>query len=144
MNGIIYRGLLTSEEAGLAADIEKECLSTAWSEAQISMLPEYAVYIGAFDGETLCGVASMYAIAGEGQIMNVAVSQNHRRKGIAFGLMNEIIARATEKDCENITLEVAENNQSAISLYEKCGFCTVGRRKGFYDGTDAFIMEKKL
>ncbi len=141
---IIYRALNSQKEIKAASDIEQECLSTAWSESQIANLPEYAAYIGGFCEETLCGIASMYIIAGEGQIMNIAVSQKYRRRGIASGLMNELILLAESKNCEIITLEVAEDNLSAIALYEKCGFAAVGRRNGFYNGKAALIMEKKL
>ncbi len=144
MGNIVYRTLGNEKEQLLASELEKQCLSTAWSMEQISSLPEYAVYIAAFDGDSLCGIASMYIIAGEGQIMNVAVSPSFRRRGIALGLMNELISRAVTEKCLNITLEVAEDNDSAISLYKKCGFIDVGRRKGFYDQRDALIMEKTI
>lgn len=140
---IIYRAL-KQEEAFLAAKIEKECLDTAWSETQIVNLPENAYYVGAFENNTLCGVASVYFVAGEGQIMNVAVSEEHRRKGIGSGLINNIIEKALQIDCTIITLEVAENNISAISLYKKCGFASVGKRKNFYGSISALIMEKTL
>lgn len=142
--GIIYRRIENEWEAQLAADLENACLSTAWSKEQILNIPDYAIYISAFEGETLCGIASMYAVAGEGQIMNLAVSENHRRRGIANGLMNELTLYALDKNCDIITLEVAEDNLSAISLYEKCGFVSVGKRNGFYNGKNALIMEKKL
>ncbi len=144
MGKIIYRAIENEAEASLAAELENDCLSTAWSKEQICSLPDYAVYVCAFDGDTLCGIASMYAIAGEGQVMNVAVSRSYRRQGIANELMNSLAEHAIDRKCENITLEVAEDNISAISLYKKCGFTCVGRRKGFYNGTDALIMEKKI
>ena len=142
--GIIYRKIENETEAQLAFDLESACLSTAWSKEQILNIPDYAVYISAFEGDVLCGIASMYAVAGEGQIMNLAVSENYRRRGIANGLMNELTLYALDKKCDIITLEVAEDNLSAISLYEKCGFASVGKRNGFYNGKNALIMEKKL
>lgn len=144
MENIIYRAPETEKEIASAAEVERICLATAWSEAQIADLPSYAVYIAAFCGNTVCGIASMYAIAGEGQIMNVAVLPQYRRKGIANGLMTCLAEKAAKRNCDIITLEVAENNTDAIALYEKHGFTAIGRRKGFYSGTDAINMEKKL
>ena len=140
---LIFRTLAPSE-AKAASELESECLHTAWSEEQINSLPSYALYLGAFSGDTLCGVASAYIIADEVQVMNLAVSPKYRRMGIALGLMEEIIKAGKEKGCCNISLEVAENNPNAISLYEKCGFSAVGRRKGFYGDIAAVIMEKIL
>lgn len=135
---------ITSQEAQRASEIEQECLETAWSPAQIAALPENAFYLAAFlDGE-MCGIGSIYCVFGEGQIMNIAVSEKFRNRGIATEILKSLIETAVNDNCENITLEVAENNISAISLYEKSGFCAVGRRKGFYHGVDALIMEKKL
>lgn len=141
---MIFRTPETKSEIAQAAKIESECLSTAWSESQIASLPEYAVYVAAFENGMACGIGSMYTVAGEGQIMNIAVSNAFRRRGIANGIMNELILLAKDRNCENITLEVAEDNISAISLYKKCGFTAVGRRNGFYNGKDALIMEKIL
>lgn len=141
---IVCRPLKTDDEIKKAAFIEKSCLSTCWSEQQIASLPEYASYIAAFDENEPVGVASMYTLAGEGQIMNLAVLSQHRKKGIGKKLMDSLLLIAKEKNCLSVSLEVAENNQSAIALYRKCGFDAIGQRKGFYNGTDAIIMEITL
>lgn len=129
-----------------SAAIEAESLDTAWSEASIrdSLANGNAVYAVAVYEKEVCGIGSMYCIAGEGQIMNIAVSEKYRRRGIAEKVMNFLNTEAVKRNCEIITLEVAEDNVSANSLYEKCGYIPVGRRKGFYGGIDAIIMEKRL
>lgn len=136
---ITYRALKTNE-AEEAFLIENENLSTAWSVDQIKNLPDYATYIGAFDGENLCGIGSMYNIAGDAQILNLAVDKKYRKQGIGFKIMQALIDTAKGSGAETITLEVAQDNYSAISLYEKCGFSAVGIRKGFYAGKDAVAM----
>ena len=140
---ITYRAI-KENESGFAHRIESENLTTAWSKSQIENLPEYATYIGAFEGETLLGIGSMYVIADEAQVLNVAVDKDARKRGIGFGIMNMLIDIAAEKGARIITLEVAQNNYGAISLYEKCGFASVGIRKGFYEGTDAIAMLKEV
>lgn len=141
--GIIYR-LIDSSYAKFAADLEKACLDTAWTKEQIESLPENAFYLGAFKENLLCGVLSAYFVADEVQIMNLAVAKDARRRGIAFGLLQELIAEATRRKAVIISLEVAEDNANALGLYEKCGFSAVGRRKGFYGDVGAIIMEKSL
>ena len=142
---ISFRNLAKGDEHA-ASEIEKSCLDTAWSERQILETPDNpnATYIVAICENEICGIGSMYCVAGEGQIMNIAVSEKYRRRGIAEGIMQSLIESAVKNNCENITLEVAENNISAISLYKKCGYAVIARRKGFYKGTDALIMEKAL
>ncbi len=140
---IICRPLQQGEYAS-AAKLEQECLNTAWSEDQIANIPENAYYIGAFDGNELCGIGSAYFVLDECQVMNIAVSPQYRKKGVGTRIMNEIINKSLEKNCEFISLEVAEDNISAIALYEKSDFVAIGKRKNFYGTTSALIMEKNL
>lgn len=141
---ILYRAPMGEDEIKMAAYVESVCLSTAWSESQIANLSEYAHYFCAIDDGRVCGIASMYAVAGDGQIMNIAVLPSHRRRHIANNLLKLLIDVASEKGCETLTLEVSEDNFGAISLYKSCGFEIIGSRKGFYNGKDALIMGLNL
>ena len=91
MGTILFR-LITDSDSESASIIESESLSTAWSEKQIreSIGNAYSVYVVAVEDEEVCGIGSMYCVAGEGQIMNIAVAKNHRRRGIAEGIMHEL------------------------------------------------------
>lgn len=121
-----------------SAEIEKKCLDTAWSENQISNLPDGAVYLVAREDGEILGIASMYCVFDEGQIMNIAVDPNFRRRGIGKALLELLCEIAFERKCVSIVLEVALDNENAILLYEKCGFEKAGKRKGF------FVMVKAL
>ena len=72
-------------------------------------------------------------------IINIAVAEYCQNKGIGETLINYLINN-TESD--KIMLEVRENNASALNLYNKCGFSEINRRKKYYDGEDAIIMER--
>jgi len=44
-----------------------------------------------------------------------------------------------------VHLEVRPTNATAISLYNRCGFITTGRRKAYYEnGEDAILMKYEL
>ena len=73
------------------------------------------------------------------EIIDIYVTPEYRRKGIAKKLMNTII---DNKDVKNITLEVNINNKSAILLYNSLGFKEATIRKGYYNGEDALLMLK--
>ena len=51
-----------------------------------------------------------------------------------------------EKSLSFVSLEVRVSNSEAVSLYEKLGFVTEGRRKDFYRNPreDALIMTKRF
>ena len=82
----------------------------------------------------------------EGYISNVAVSPEHRRKGIADRLIRELMTRAGQLELAFVTLEVRESNAPAAELYKKHGFVKVGQRKNYYDlpKEDAILMTKFL
>lgn len=73
------------------------------------------------------------------EIIDIYVTPDYRRKGIAKELMNTII---NNDEIKNITLEVNINNKNAILLYNSLGFKEAAKRKGYYNGEDALLMLK--
>lgn len=73
------------------------------------------------------------------EIIDIYVTNDYRRRGIAKELMNTII---NNKEVKNITLEVNINNKNAILLYNSLGFTEATKRKGYYNGEDALLMLK--
>ena len=73
------------------------------------------------------------------EIIDIYVTPDYRRKGIAKQLMNTII---NNDEIKNITLEVNINNKNAILLYNSLGFKEATKRKGYYNGEDALLMLK--
>ena len=57
---------------------------------------------------------------------------------------NRLINIGKNHNIDNITLEVNINNINAIKLYEKYNFEKVAVRKGYYDGVDGYLMERKM
>ena len=55
-------------------------------------------------------------------IMKVAVHPEHRRKGIATALLNQVLEILKKKDIVDVCLNVEIIRKPAIALYEKFGF----------------------
>lgn len=55
-------------------------------------------------------------------IMDIIVTESHRKKGFGTALMNSAMDWAKEQNCSFINLDVLTKNTNAISLYEKLGF----------------------
>ena len=127
-----------------AAEVERVCLSTAWTASQIASLPDYAHYLVAIENETVCGTASLYRSFDESELINIAVLPDYRGRGIAGALLDALFAHARENGCTSMFLEVAASNTAAQNLYKKNGFETVGKRVGFYGDDDALLMKKAL
>ncbi len=98
------------------------------------------------DEDDILGYCCFYYVLDEAEIPNVCVREDQRGKGIAFGMMKELIERAKELEVKDMYLEVRVNNEPARSLYRKLGFKDVGLRKGFYElpKEDAVIMRLNI
>lgn len=73
------------------------------------------------------------------EINQIEIENFHRNCGNGTKLMDYFV-NLVDKD---ISLEVRENNLPAIKLYEKYGFEQVAIRKGYYNGIDGLLMERK-
>ena len=78
------------------------------------------------------------------EIIDIIIDSNYRKRGYANKLLEYTIEKIKEKNCDNITLEVNENNISAINLYKKQGFNICAVRKNYYNNEDGYLMKKDL
>lgn len=94
---------------------------------------------------TIVGFAGLKTILDEADIMNIVVKKDFRHNGIGSILLENLINYSKNTNMKTITLEVNENNLSAIRLYDKFSFDKLGIRKKYYNGeSDAIIMSKQL
>ena len=126
--------------------LEKACFpGDAWSEESLRRDLEFnenALYfIAKADGKP-AGYASCWLIAGEGDINRVCVLPAFRGMRIGTHLVRALILQTEHEGAHSHTLEVRESNESAIRLYERCGFAKTGVRPGYYqdNGENAVIM----
>lgn len=93
----------------------------------------------------IVGFAGFKVIVDEADIMNIVVKKDYRNQGVGNFLLNNLINLIRENHLNLVTLEVNEKNLSAIHLYKKFDFQTLGIRKNYYNGVDnAVIMNKKM
>ena len=78
------------------------------------------------------------------EIDDFFVLPENRRNKIGTHLFNELIDYSIKHKISNITLEVRENNNIAISFYKKYGFEEKAIRKNYYRETDGILMEKEM
>ncbi|MBE6985237.1 MAG: ribosomal-protein-alanine N-acetyltransferase [Ruminococcaceae bacterium] len=130
------------------AKMEKLCFSDPWSERSIASeleneLSFWLVYEQ--DGRVL-GYVGSQSVPPESDVMNLAVLPECRKQGIAQALLCELMHNLRKKEIDSLTLEVRASNLPAISLYEKLGFISVGRRPKYYVNPkeDALIMRREL
>jgi ribosomal-protein-alanine N-acetyltransferase len=83
----------------------------------------------------LAGFVLARHVAGEAEILTVAVQAKLGRVGLGWRLMQAAMREAHRQGGETMFLEVDAGNVAAVGLYRKLGFQTVGERKAYY--TDA-------
>lgn len=139
---------LVLEDAPAIAELEKRCFSDPWSEKSIAseVHNPLAYWLVAEDGGEILGYIGSQSVLDAADVMNLAVSPDHRRKGIGDKLIKALIRHLQENGVIALLLEVRVSNAPAISLYEKLGFVQVGRRPRYYTNPreDALILRKEL
>ena len=124
---------MQAEHIAAIAELEKDCFSEPWSENALAeeLSNPDSHFLVAERGE-VAGYIGVQEICGEAYVTNIAVFENHRKKGIGRALLKAAADGAKQRNCEFITLEVRVSNAHAIALYESEGFEKVGIRKNFY------------
>ena len=118
-------------------------------EAFVELLASPGVVALAAVDETPVGLILMRAIAGEAEVLTLAVEPSHRRLGVARALLQAGLAQAVAAGAEAAFLEVAADNAGALSLYREAGFEQVGHRVGYYRrevgrSVDALVLRRTL
>lgn len=107
----------------------------AWTAAQCAgLLPMPGVWLTlARDKSAIVGFALARAVAGEAELLLLAVRSPNQGSGIGKTLLNSFAEAAKARGVDRLHLEVREGNH-ALSLYTAAGFRLVGRRRNYYSG----------
>jgi ribosomal-protein-alanine N-acetyltransferase len=141
----------SADEAEGLAEVHTTAFDAPWSAADLSPLMQgrgaFTLVAEREDG-AVAGFILCRQIAGEAEVLTLAVRPAHRRQGVAQALMEVAIALAAAS-AQSMFLEVADDNAGAIALYEQAGFEPVGRRVRYYarpsgEGADAIVMRRTL
>ena len=131
--------------------IENECFKEPYSYEELryefDLNPVNKIIVAESESKVV-GFIDFLITFNSATIMQVAVTKNYRRKGIATQLLSEM-EKVFPKDIENmvetITLEVRTSNTSALSLYLKNGYMIVVTKAHYYkDGENALYLVKRL
>jgi ribosomal-protein-alanine N-acetyltransferase len=128
--------------------IERTAYPTPWSRSMFAgeLAKPSSICLGAIDADEnrLVGYLIISRYVDAWHVMNLAVAESHRRRGIATRLMERLFDLTAGDGRRGYTLEVRVSNEAAIKLYESLGFKARGVRRGYYTDNreDALIMWK--
>jgi ribosomal-protein-alanine N-acetyltransferase len=136
---------LDAQDLDVVEAIERESYPTPWSRSMFDaeLRKPSSLALGAFtEDDVLVGYAFVSRYVDAWHLMNVAVADAFRRRGIASALLERLFEVTGTDPRRGYTLEVRVSNTGAIRLYERLGFETRGIRRGYYTDNreDALIM----
>lgn len=126
--------------------IEQASFSIPWSRemflCELTDHPFSYLYVAKDRSGKVLGYICYWLIFDEMNILNLAVDDELRRKGIGSDLIKFALRDGVSRGAGTVILEVRCSNEAAIRLYEKFGFRKAAVRKGYYDNPkeDALLM----
>ena len=136
-----------ADAAALVA-VERRCFGDPWSEATFleALSSEWTFGLVADTARGLAGYLIGREAAGSGEVLNLAVAPEFRRRGIGGALLEEGLEAFRRRRAIEVFLEVRESNHSAQALYVARGFRPVGQRAAYYRNPreDALVLRLPL
>lgn len=130
------------QNAHVLAALHATCFDRPWSVKSFAELLQGADVHALGSAE---GFIMIRCVAGEAEILTLAVAQARRRKGLAHALVRAgMHLAASQYQVTHVFLEVAADNHGARALYAGLGFICHGRRKHYYANIDALMMRRAL
>lgn len=123
------------------AALHARCFTTPrpWSAAEFAAFLADPLAFLLVEGDA--GFLLGRAVAGEAELLTLAVAPEARRRGLGQRLVSRFLYQARLRGAESAFLEVAANNAPAQALYAHAGFSPAGRRRGYYAGPDGARLD---
>ena len=128
--------MLEARDVDTIVALQSECPEIAqWTVEDYARVArgEMAGWIALDDeGGPLTGFLVAREVAGDLEILNLAVRFDRRRRGTGTELLQKSFAWGKSFGAAGALLEVRAANLAALCFYQRHGFEVVGRRKNYY------------
>ncbi len=128
--------------------LERRAFTDPWTEASFheALTSGWTFGLVAETSRGTAGYLIGREVAGTGEVLNLAVAPEYRRRGIAGALLEAGLAAFRHRRVDEVFLEVRESNRSAQALYLSRGFRPVGQRAAYYRNPkeDALVLRLAL
>ena len=142
--------IFTVENSKMTVNLTEDVARKLWENYYVPFVKGWFAGEGRFRSDDIktgnvLGYVGSQTVLDETDMMNVAVSAQARRRGIAQALVEALVIQLKQRGSRCLTLEVRASNVPAIALYEKLGFRQVGRRPNYYSHPkeDGLILRKE-
>ena len=128
-------------------------MASAWRAAsrertlaplEVSESDAPSLVLGSFEGDELVGMVGFRreartSLDHKGSVWGLFVVPDHRRRGIAQSLLDEVIAEATRLGLRYLRLVTATSSVAAVKLFESVGFEPYGLESGSIKDGDRYF-----
>ena len=138
--------LASPQQIDEVLSIEQASFTNPWTrEMYLADLENEDVsycYLARDEHGHVVGFCSVWRVAEELHINNLAVKPEFRRRGAATALLKHALGEGARFGARRATLEVRRSNDPARLLYERFGFTVGGIRRGYYSKPieDALVL----
>ncbi|NBB50502.1 GNAT family N-acetyltransferase [Rhizobium sp. CRIBSB] len=148
---------MTSDHCRAVAELHGQRFPRAWGDGEFLslLLQPNSFGFAAWQTNTLifkaplAGFVLSREVAGEAEILTIAVGEKVARFGLGWRLMQAALREAKGRGGESMFLEVDDGNDAALGLYRKLGFEKAGERPAYYTDengrrSSALVMRRDL
>lgn len=123
--------------------------ATAWNRElfldEIARIPNTRWYQVLVQENQIIGYIGLAFAGTAADIQTIGILPSRQRTGLGSRLLNLAITEAKNRGVEQIFLEVAVENEPAISLYKDFDFVQISTRPNYYGpGKNAYVMMRKI
>ncbi len=144
LSGFTFREACPDDAKQISV-VEKNAQPAPWDE--IVFKNEFDVkvsniWVCSNEENTIVAFIVFWIVVDEVHILNVAVHDVARRRGIASAFIKQLKSESERTKKTVLSLEVRASNVPAQALYDGLGFKKIARRKGYYsdNNEDAIIL----
>ncbi|HET9718027.1 MAG TPA: ribosomal protein S18-alanine N-acetyltransferase [Pseudolabrys sp.] len=135
-------------DAPAIAHLHGKSFARGWSAQEVEglLLDRHVIAHRALVGGHIVGFILSRLVDAEAEILSVAVAQQQRGRGVARHILDTHLRRLAGLGASVVFLEVDEQNQPALRLYQKAGFEQVSRRPNYYSrsAAGALVLRRDL
>ena len=146
-SGVLIRPA-SAEDTDSIYEIGTLCFPDAWRRKTVAhdMEGDHSEYFVADLNGEVVGYGCFWFVVDEGQLVNIGVRPECRKRGYAEAILKRGLEECKARNMKTIFLEARVSNSSALALYKKYNFRSLGVRKGVYDlpREDGYIMSREI
>ena len=144
---MILREMLT-EDLDQVMEIEDNVFPDPWTKEGFFtfLIRKDSMFLVVEEKGRIIGYLGSLMVLDESDILNIAVTPERQKEGIGRFMLESLFRLSYDCGIRFVHLEVRESNETAIRLYERCGFQRDGLRKDYYTEPreNAVLMTKHM